>query len=267
MKTNGFVKAWNVIYPILIYYVISNVVIYLSSLFLGVGEETYVQYYMLLQTISTAVALPVLYNYYRRDQLTMTVFYQRTSNELAELTRDRKILNGVLTFFAGALAGLALNNIIGATGLVELSQGYQNVTAHFYGGGLVFEILGAGILIPLVEELLYRGIVYGRLSDWLGIPVAALVSALIFGGLHMNLVQFIYAFFMGLLMVYFLEKTHNLYGAVLGHMGANLLTVLRTETGVLSWMESSPAALWGTTVGMAVVCGVLLLLLGGKKRG
>ncbi len=83
----------------------------------------------------------------------------------------------------------------------------------------------------------------------------------------MNLVQFIYAFFMGLLMVYFLEKTHNLYGAVLGHMGANLLTVLRTETGVLSWMESSPAALWGTTVGMAVVCGVLLLLLGGKKRG
>lgn len=265
MKTNGFVKVWNVIYPILIYYVISNVVIYLAMLFLGVGEETYVQNYMLLQTISTAVALPVLYSFYRKDQLFMTVFYQRTSSELAELQRKSKILNGVLTFACGALAGLTLNNIIGATGLTELSQGYQNVTAHFYGGGLVFEILGAGILIPLVEELLYRGIVYGRLSDWLGIPGAALVSALIFGALHMNLVQFIYAFFMGLMMVYFLEKTHNLYGAALGHMGANLLTVLRTETGAFRWMESSPAAFWGVTVGMVVVCAILVLVLRGKK--
>lgn len=265
MKTNGFVKTWSVIYPILIYYAVSNVVIYLAGLFLGVNEDTYMQNYMLLQTIATAVALPILYNFYRRDQLMMTVFYQRTSNELAEIPKQKKILNGILTFACGALAGVALNNIIGATGLVELSLGYQNVTAHFYGGGLVFEIVGAGILIPFVEELLYRGIVYGRLSDWLGIPVAALISALIFGGLHFNLVQFIYAFFMGLLMVYFLEKTHNLYGAALGHVGANLLTVLRTETGAFHWMEKSPVVFWTVTVGMVVVCAVLVLVLRGKK--
>lgn len=265
MKNNGFVKTWNVIYPIFIYYVISNVVIYLAVLMLGVTEQQYARNYMMLQTIATAVALPVLYNFYRKDKLMFTVFQQRTANELSELSRYRKILNGIITFLCGAAAGLALNNIIGATGLAELSTGYQNVTNHFYAGGVFFEILGAGILIPLVEELLYRGIVYGRLCDWIGIPAAALVSALIFGGLHMNLVQFIYAFLIGLLLVYFLEWTHNLYGAALGHIGANLLTILRVETRALDWLEGSGAVFWLGTVLMLAVCGAGVLLLRRKK--
>lgn len=266
MKTNGFVKAWSVIFPVFIYYVISNVVIYLAMLFLGVTEETYARHYMVLQTIATAVALPVLYNFYRRDQLMMTVFYQRTSMECKELPGKRKIVNGILTFVCGALAGLVLNNIIGATGLAELSAGYQNVTAHFFAGDLLFEFLGAGILIPFAEELLYRGIVYGRLSDWIGIPRAAFVSALIFGVLHFNIVQCVYAFFMGLLLVYFLERTRNLYGAALGHIGANLLTVLRTETGVLDWMEEGPVVFWISTVLMSAVCGGLIFLLKEKSE-
>lgn len=265
MKTNGFTKAWDVIYPILIYYAVSNVVIYLAMVFLGVGEETYAQKYMLLQTISTVVVLPILLKFYQRDQMLMTVFYQRTSNEWKETPKKRKMLNVALTFLCGALAGLALNNIIGVTGLAELSWGYQKVTSHFYGGGLVFEILGAGILIPLVEELLYRGIVYGRLSDWIPISWAAVASALIFGALHMNLVQFIYSFFMGLLMVYFLETTHSLWGAALGHMGANLLTILRTETGALQWMQKSTGAFWASTVVLLVLCAGLVLVLKGKK--
>ena len=55
-------------------------------------------------------------------------------------------------------------------------------------------------------------------------------------------------------MVFLLEKTSTLYGAVLGHIGANLITVLRTETGILDWMNSSTAVFWIATVVMAVVC-------------
>lgn len=266
MKNNGFIKVWNIIYPIFIYYVVSNVVIYLAALLLGVSGENYVECYTMLQTIATAVALPVLYRFCRADQMLFTVFQQRTAGEYRELTRKSKLINALLCFLCGALAGIVLNNIIGATGLAQLSAGYQEVTEHFWSGSVVFEILGPGLLIPLVEELLYRGIVYGRLSDWLGIPAAAVVSALIFGGLHFNIVQFIYAFFIGLLLVFFLEKTHNLTGAVLGHMGANLLAVLRMESSALDWMESSAAVYWISTAGMALVCVGLMMLLAGKKR-
>lgn len=261
------IKIWNVVYPIFIYYVISNVAMYLFLFALQITEDTYSHYYTMLQTIATALCLPVLLGFYRKDRLLCTVFHQRLQYGAEEISTQGKILNGVLTFISGAMAGLALNQIITATGLIQVSEGYQNVTRHFYGGGLFFEVLGVGILIPIAEELLYRGIVYGRLADWLGIPAAAAVSALIFGGLHLNLVQFLYAFLMGLLLAYFLEVTHSLSGCILAHLGANLFTLLRVERGVLSWAEKSRAAYWGTTAAAAALAAALALILYRVCRG
>lgn len=269
MKNNGFVKVWNILYPILIYYVVSNIVMSLAIWAFGITAENYSENYTMLQTIAAAVSLPVLYGFYRKDQMMFTVFQQRMANAREGMAKGTKVSYAVCAFLCGALAGLTLNNVIGATGLTELSEGYQNVTAQFFAGNILFEIVGIGILVPLVEELLYRGIVYARLSDWIGLMPAAVVSALIFGGLHLNLVQFIYAFLMGLFMVYLLEKLHGLYGAVLGHIGANLVTVLRTETGFLDWMNGNVAVFWAATVGMAAVCAGIILFLWkceGKRR-
>lgn len=266
-KDNAFVKMWNVIYPILVYYAVSNVVMYLAMLALGVTENTYVAFYTMLQTIATAVAIPIILGYYHKDKLMFTVFQQRMGEAFKHKTTVEKVKNAVLTFVGGALAGIVLNNIIGATGLTKVSSGYQEVTIHFFAGNVLFEIIGVGILVPVVEELLYRGVVYARLADWIGIGKAAVISALIFGGLHFNMVQFLYAFGMGLLLVYFFEKTHSLAGAILGHIGANLVTVLRVEYGILDWMESSDVLFWGTTIVLAVVCVVIILGIRKSSNG
>lgn len=261
MKNNGFLKVWNIIYPVFMYYALSNIVIALAVMALGVTEENYVQSYTMLQTIAMAVSIPVLFGFYRKDRQLFTVFHQRTGNEYEEVSRKEKILNGVFIFLCGALAGLVLNQVFEAVGMTEMSEGYQNITAQFFAGDMLFEILGLGVLAPVAEELLYRGVVYARLSDWMGLRMAAVSSALIFGGLHMNMVQFAYAFLMGLLLVFFLERFHNLLGAILGHIGANLITVLRVETGILDWMDQSPVFYWGGTALMAAACLLLLLYL------
>lgn len=268
MKDHVFVKIWNVIYPIFIYYVISNVVMALAVMALGVTGNNYDNGYTMLQTIATAVSLPVLYGFYRKDQLFFTVFHQRVGEAYKEMPSKRRLVSGLLSFFFGALAGVVLNHIISATGLTEASRNYQAITEHFFAGGFFFEILGIGILVPIVEELLYRGIVYGRLSDWVGIPMAAAISALIFGGLHLNVVQFIYAGLMGILMVFILEATHSLWGAALAHIGANLFTVLRVETGILQWMEKSRGLFWTVTFLMAAVCALMAwrLYKNGNRR-
>ena len=258
-KENALIKIWNVIYPILVYYAVSNVVMYFVMLALGITENTYSANYTMLQTIATAVAIPIILGYYHKDKLLCTVFHQRIGEAFRTNAPMEKVKNAVLTFVCGALVGIVLNNIIGATGLTELSSAYQEVTTHFFSGDVLFEIIGVGILIPIIEELLYRGIVYARLTDWIGIGKAAFISALIFGGLHFNIVQFIYAFLIGILLVYFYEKTYSLLGAVLGHIGANLITILRTEYGILDWMEGSTVMYWGCTVLLAVIC---ILLIG-----
>lgn len=266
MKDNVLIKAWNILYPILIYYVVSNVVMALLTIVLGISQTEYAGYYMMLQTIAAAVSIPALMKFFRADRMIFTVFQQRTINEYKEIKRKEKILNAVLTFVGGALAGLVLNHLISVTGLTETSSAYQEITNHFYAGGIVFEILGVGVLVPIVEELLYRGIVYGRLSDWVGLWPAAIVSAVIFGALHFNVVQFIYASLMGLLLVYFLEKTHNLSGAILAHMGANLFTVIRTETGFLDFVEKSPVIFWIFTIITAIIFGGIIFILQKKDK-
>lgn len=265
MKNNSLWKIWNVIYPILMYYVVSNVVIYLLVMVFGITEADYGSRYMMLQAFAAAVSVPVLYGFYRQDGLHFTVFHQRTSDAFSKTGTGQRIKTGVLMFVGGAAAGIVLNNLISATGLIQQSESYQNVTARFFGGGVFFEILGAGILIPIAEEILYRGIVYGRLSDWIGIKKALIISAVIFGALHFNLVQFIYAFLLGIMLAWFFEKSNHLYGPAAGHIGANLLTIIRVETGNFDWMSKNSLVYWLSTSLLLVVCLIIFYMLNRKQ--
>lgn len=85
-------------------------------------------------------------------------------------------------------------------------------------------VLYAIILGPVLEELIYRGITlfYTRKFTrrfWL----ANIVQALAFATMHMNLVQGIYAFAMGLLMGWVYDRFHSLYATILLHIVFNLL--------------------------------------------
>ena len=138
---------------------------------------------------------------------------------------------------AGAVTlGIAVNNIIAMTPLVQMSEGFQEANESFFAGTVVFELLGSCLVIPIAEELLFRGVVYKRLKLYFGVTPALIGSALIFGIMHVNLVQFLYAAVIGLFLAFVLEKTGKLSMAVLGHIAANLAAVLRTETG---WLECS----------------------------
>jgi membrane protease YdiL (CAAX protease family) len=228
------------------------------SLLLGYTNAAYQANYMMLQTFAAGAGIVAIYRYYQQDKQYHTVFSQRLTHTFLAIQRKDKVINPVLMFVCGALLGIGLNNIIGATGVAQYSDNYQKVTAQFFAGGMLFEILGAGILVPIVEELLYRGVVYARASDWIGQKRAVVVSAIIFGALHFNLVQFIYAFVMGVILTLFLERAGHLYGAIAGHMGANLITILRNETDFLGWTKENLFLYWGVTSVMMLVGGMII---------
>lgn len=50
-------------------------------------------------------------------------------------------------------------------------------------------IFWMGIIAPAAEEMIFRWLIYLRLRDWLKMPVAAVISGLIFGIYHGNIVQ------------------------------------------------------------------------------
>lgn len=275
-SSNAMFKSWNVIYPIFIYFVVTNLAMSLFAVFASFLGADAQEQYMALQTAAVAVTIPFIVRYYSKDRKEPTAFWIHMEQTYTKKSSSQKAINALLMFAAGASAGAALNNLLALTALKEISPGFQEANSNFFAGGIFFELLGACLLTPFLEELLYRGVVYGRLCDLMILNreekteedakrerrsrlIAMVISALLFGVLHQNIVQFVYAGALGILLAWFMEEAGHFYGALLAHMGANLFSVLRVETGIFRWMEQSRNAFAGATAALALLS---LLLLG-----
>ncbi len=79
------------------------------------------------------------------------------------------------------------------------------------------------ILAPVLEELMLRGLTVHilRKTGW-KFWIVNVLQAFLFGLMHMNLIQGIYAFLLGLLMGYVYNRYDSLWAGMLFHLGFNL---------------------------------------------
>lgn len=241
-------KVWEIAYPVLMYYTAISVGSFLAQMIFGGGVEKY----MLCKIIGSIAAIPVVYADYKRDQMLAGTYGLKNSWKKEDWINVGWIL--AITLFLS----VALNNIISMSPLVSVSQEYQNASEAFYGSTIGLELLGSALITPFLEELLHRGVVYGRLRRMMGFVPSLVVSALIFAALHFNIVQFIYAFLLGLVFALFVEKSGRLYPAVLAHVAANGLAVLRTETGILLETVDGSVSAWLLSIGFLLTGAALL---------
>lgn len=91
----------------------------------------------------------------------------------------------------------------------------------------VFGILSITVMAPLVEELLFRGAIEGHLLKQGKRPaVAILVSALLFGLVHINPAQVPFAFAIGSLFGWLYYRTGSVIPGVIGHFLNNSIAVV-----------------------------------------
>lgn len=108
---------------------------------------------------------------------------------------------------------------------------YQKVTEilTLEGSKPFLTILMVVVVGPLAEELLFRGVIYGRLRRSFTVTQAAVISAAVFGIYHKNIVQGVYAALFGMLLAYIFEKTQTIWGCTIVHMMFNLSSYLLKE--------------------------------------
>lgn len=115
-----------------------------------------------------------------------------------------------------------------------------------------------GILGPIMEEMLFRGMIYGKLRRAFSAWPAIVMSALLFGVFHMNLVQGIYASVLGIALGFVREKTGTVWGSVVVHMVFNLCSYLMEFlTGFLENCGLDKIELLGISVSMMLELGLL----------
>lgn len=89
-------------------------------------------------------------------------------------------------------------------------------------------ILIAVVAAPLIEEILFRGIVFQSLRKVIPIWLAILISSVLFGAYHMNMVQAVYATFMGMVAAIIYEKKNNLVYPILVHFANNFIAAIQS---------------------------------------
>lgn len=94
----------------------------------------------------------------------------------------------------------------------------------------IAELLGAVILAPIGEELVYRGIVL-RCSAKISQRFAIFFSAFIFGIMHGNPYQFVLGFLLGIPLAMVTLKTGSIVPAIICHMTNNLMASISEIVG------------------------------------
>jgi len=98
-----------------------------------------------------------------------------------------------------------------------------NFTEIFGGNNtnLIGTLITAGIIGPIMEELIFRNIVYHKFKK-LYKPIHAIVlTGLLFGIFHGNLIQFIYVFLFNFILIFVYEKYNSIYAPIIVHISAN----------------------------------------------
>ena len=159
---------------------------------------------------------------------------------------------GQLVFQLGSTLLELLLNLFGysiAEGIESLQMDPDNFSMFLY----------AGILAPITEELLFRGLIQRTMLPF-GKKLAIVISAFTFGLFHGNLIQTPYAFVVGLVLGY-VAAEYNILWAMVLHMINNLVLgdVLYRIMGSLS-DDTANMIVWGVILAFSVMAAILAIL-------
>ena len=151
------------------------------------------------------------------------------------------------------LSGKSSNTVLTVSGVLLFTFGMQYVTVYLMNAlasafpswleeyeellesaGLGTEmtmpmIVYAIILGPICEELLFRGITFFSAKKVMPVYYAILVQAIMFGAFHMNKLQGVYAFVLGLGLGYVMYLYDSLIITIIIHMLFNFVGTLGSE--------------------------------------
>jgi len=196
----------------------------LASLVLGVEELTVTEVFGILVPAQAAATIAVLW------------LMARTREPIREALALRWESNDGLGLLVGA--GLQLGLSLAAAVVIEVfldgeapTQDVVQSAAEALGGlDRILVVLGAVVLAPVTEEIIFRGIVLRAIQRSRGDRVAIVGSAAAFAALHLidpnALLAVPFLFVLGLALGRQSVRTGRIGRAVATHAGFNLVTVL-----------------------------------------
>lgn len=164
----------------------------------------------------------------------------------------------LLLLFVGTISlSIGLNLFLSITGITAIGAGEAATQTQdaLAGYGLALSIAVYGIVTPLIEEFVFRGMFYSAIYSYAArktgpasasessigmilsaeqrrraFLIAAGISSLLFAIYHMNIAQGIYAFLMGMAFCLAYELTGQFLSAWILHAACNIIAMLLSQS-------------------------------------
>jgi hypothetical protein len=142
------------------------------------------------------------------------------------LTRPSRgwIAASVGLFFALRAAVILVAALLAQLGITSM-QPQAIAPEGFTWVGAIGMLVFAGVVVPVAEEIFFRGVLYRWLRDKWGVAVGAIVSGLVFGIAHLEPATAIPAAIMGVTLALVFEKSKSLWPSILIHILNNVTAI------------------------------------------
>lgn len=140
----------------------------------------------------------------------------------------------------------------------SLLEAYAESSAWLQEGNLVIALISTIIVAPITEELIFRGLIFTHLRQGMPQVLALLISCVVFGLLHGQLIWMAYAFLLGLLLNWVYIRYRSLLANIVLHMTFNLVGI---------WgLSLSGAALWIVLAASLLLVAAMIVLIARKPK-
>ena len=200
---NGFISM---VTPLLLHMAVAGAVASLSAGRLDATSAT---------ALTALLVIPVALWSYIRDR--------KWKQQRQKRSRKWCIVYGAFCFVAGGVLNFAWSGILN---LFHIQDYFSNAAQESLLAALAsVQLAGLGVLVPVAEELIFRGLIYERMKRFFSVKVSVLLSSLLFALYHGNPIQMIFAFPMAVVLAVVMQQGKSILFPILFHMGANLAAV------------------------------------------
>lgn len=117
-----------------------------------------------------------------------------------------------------SIVGMVLSQLIASFTGGNATNPVESISAM---SGILPMAIGAGLISPILEEIIFRKVILGRVLPY-GQRAAVWFTAIAFGLLHMNFYQFFYATALGVIFGHIAVKTGGIKYTVILHIMINM---------------------------------------------
>ena len=108
----------------------------------------------------------------------------------------------------------------------DSAEGVQMLSELLMSQSLIVLIFTVALLPAICEEFLFRGFVYSGLKNKFSPYIALLITSILFGIFHLDLLRFISTTILGIAINYALYKTDNIFISTYIHFLNNLFSIV-----------------------------------------